>query len=100
MAIGLAPGEEVKGPRPANSGGVTRGNLVTVVGRTTPNSIVFTDGIEADYSFRGLALPADSRGEFSYKIPVELGLSNTEYLVLDPFGHRTVRAYPILRLPR
>ncbi len=79
---------------------MTRLDSVTIVGRTTPNAIVFTDGDDADYSFRGLALPADSRGYFSYTIPLDMGLTNTEYLALDPFGHRTIRAYPILKLPR
>ncbi len=96
LALGL--GDQVVGHHPANSGGVTRRSVVTIVGRTTPNSIVFTDGPKGDYRFAGLALPVDSNGFFSYRLRLKDALTQTEYLTLDPFGNQTIRAFPIRRL--
>ena len=105
VEIALIPEDQVQGHHPANSGGVTRKFDLTIVGRTTPNSIVFTDApadfkakTSGNYKFQGLALPVDSSGYFSYKVHVSDRLTQSEYLVFDPFGHRIIRAFPILRL--
>jgi len=111
LELALAPGEQVTGHHPSNNGGVTRLAVVTVVGRTTPNSIIFTDGPVAtgrrptgDFKFRGIALASDARGNFSYTLPLGAlshggSLTNTAFLVHDPFGRHMERAFPIRRLP-
>lgn len=103
VSLRLGPGDQVRGHHPANSGGVTRRTDVTVIGHTTPNSIVFTDSLTGpragDFRFVGLALPVDSKGVFSYKLQLTNSLTQTEYLAIDPFGHQTIRAFPILKLP-
>jgi len=101
--ISLAPGDQVLGHHSANSGGVTRKTEVTVIGRTTPNSIVFTDSLQGpranNFKFEGFALPVNSQGYFSYTIRLNDALTQTEYLAVDPFGHQTIRAFPLRRLP-
>ncbi len=112
LDIALAPGQQVVGHHPANSGGVTRLAIVTVVGKTTPNAIIFLDGPTAhtkgnqstgNFKYEGGALASDSQGYFSY--PVTLGtlshsgsLTGTAFLAKDPFGRHMVRAFPILRI--
>ena len=111
LALSLAPGQQVKGHHPADSGGVTRLAAVTIVGRTTPNSIVFTDvpsseggaGDTANYKFEGSAIATDGRGDFTYTIPLNApshggSLTNTEFLVRTPFNRQLIRAFPILRI--
>jgi hypothetical protein len=111
LTLALAPGEQVVGHHPTQSGGVTRRATVTVVGKTTPNSIVFSDGPTTNttlpsfnFKFEGIAVVSDSKGRFEY--PVKLGdlsrggsLTNTEFLIRTPFGQQTIRAFPIRRLP-
>ncbi len=81
-----------------NSGGITRLLHVTVVGRTTPGSIIFADSGLGDYTFTGRALATDERGNFSIDFDLDPRdkLKNTEYLVIDPYGQQTIRAFPIL----
>ena len=99
VSLALGPGDQVRGHHPANSGGVTRRADVTVIGRTTPNSIVFTDAITGpkagNFKFVGPAVPADARGYFSLKLHLRDALTQTEYLVRDPFGRQTIFAFPI-----
>jgi hypothetical protein len=111
LQLTLAPGEQVAGHHPANSGGVTRLGTVTVIGRTTPNSIVFTDGPTTtstlplgNFKFQGIAVASDSQGNFSYTARLaDLSrggsLTGTTFLIRTPFGQQTIRAFPILRLP-
>jgi hypothetical protein len=111
LTLALAPGEQVTGHHPANSGGVTRLGTVTVIGKTTPNSIVFTDGPTTtstlplnNIKFHGIAVATDSQGNFEYTATLA-GLSRggsltgTTFLVRTPFGQQTIRAFPIRRLP-
>ena len=104
VIIRLAQADQFPGHHPANSGGVTLKKLVTIVGRTTPNSIVITDtpttpdGRGGDYSFRGTVIPVDSQGYFTYQKNVRDQLTQNQFLILDPFGHQTIRAFPILRM--
>jgi len=111
VTLALAPGEQVVGHHPAQSGGVTRRAMVTVVGKTTPNSIIFTDGPTTNstlptgnFKFQGIAVASDSHGNFEY--PVNLAdlsrggsLTGTTFLIRTPFGQQTIRAFPIRRLP-
>ena len=41
---------------------------------------------------------ADDNGNFSFRFTLnpEDRLRNTEYLVIDPYGQQTIRAFPIL----
>jgi len=111
LYLELAPGEQVRGHHPANSGGVTRLATVTVLGKTTPNSIVFLDGPSTsrhtgstgNFKFQGGAIATDSRGEFRY--PVVLApeshsgsLTGTTFLIRTPFNQQLIRSFPILRI--
>lgn len=110
VVVNLLPGQQVSGRHPQNSGGVTLKHEVTIVGHTTPNSIVFIDnpiGVLATpeaikragrFKFDGGALVADSKGFFSYTIKPSERLTQTETLTYDPFGHQRINAFPILRL--
>jgi hypothetical protein len=113
LSLKLAPGEQVSGHHPANNGGVTRLGTVTVIGKTTPNSIIFLDSptttsshssaSTGDFKFEGGAVVSDSQGNFSVTIKltnVSRGgsLTATNYLVRTPFNQQLIRAFPILRL--
>ena len=112
LTLALAPGEQVSGHHPSNSGGVTRLGTVTVIGKTTPNSIVFIDGSTkathslstGNFKFQGGALATDAQGYFSYT--TNLGANSRGgsitapgFLIRTPFGQQLIRAFPILRLP-
>lgn len=96
----LAPGEVAKNTGDHTSGAVTYAHDVTVLGHTTPGSIVFADSGLGNYTFTGPALPTDKDGNFSIQVHLRDQLTNTEYLVFDPFGQQTIRAFPILRIPQ
>ena len=113
LSLKLAPGEQVSGHHPATSGGVTRDATVTVIGKTTPNSIVFLDSpfttsnhsasATGNFKFEGGALATDSQGNFSFTINLAAlshggSLTATNYLVRTPFNQQLIRAFPILRI--
>ena len=111
LTFKLAPGEQVQGHHPANSGGVTRMGTVTVIGQTTPNSIVFVDGpttashqqTTGNFKFQGGALVSDAQGIFDYTVKlanVSRGgsLLGVNFLVRTPFNQQIIKAFPILRL--
>lgn len=113
LSLKLAPGEQVSGHHPSNNGGVTRDSTVTVIGKTTPNSIVFLDSplttsshsasATGNFKFEGGALTTNSQGYFYYTISLTKlshggSLTATNYLVRTPFGQQLIRAFPILRL--
>ena len=91
----LAPGEQVLHAKEHNSGGETRVADITILGRTTPGAIVFTDSAAANYKFDGKALPTDAQGDFSFKTHLKDRLTNFEFLAIDPFGQQTIRAFPV-----
>jgi hypothetical protein len=99
LSLSLAPGEAATGQVPLNSGGTTYKQDVTIVGKTTPGSLVLSDTGLGDYSFNGNATYADSQGNFTYKVHLTSGLNNYEFHVIDPYGQQTIRAYPILWIP-
>jgi len=111
LKLALAPGEQVSGHHPANSGGVTRDGVVTIIGKTTPNSIIFTDSLTSkagqvliNFKFQGGAVVSDSQGNFEDQVglgKVNRGgsLTSAAYLIRTPFGQQLVRAFPIRRLP-
>jgi hypothetical protein len=110
LTLALAPGEQVKGHHPANSGGVTRDSTVTVIGKTTPNSIIFTDSMTSEsgqtlinFKFEGPALVSDAQGYFQEtvnltKVSTGGSLTSTALLIRTPYGQQLTRSFPILRL--
>jgi hypothetical protein len=96
VQVALAPGEEVRHVTDQNSGGETRLQNVIVEGRTTPGSIVFFDDSFGNYSFSGAAIPTDASGFFSIPVKLTAQLTNIEFLVINPYGQQTIRAFPIL----
>jgi hypothetical protein len=111
LSLKLAPGEQVPGHHPADSGGVTRDGTVTVVGKTTPNSIVFLDGpttsthaqSTGNFKFEGGALATDSQGNFEYTVKLAKvsrggSILGANFLVRTPFDQQLIRSFPILRL--
>jgi hypothetical protein len=99
LDIRLVPADQIHGHTGAkNSGGITYKTAVTIVGKTTPGSIVLTDSPAGDYTFTGPFLFADANGLFSIRQSLTDGLTNTEFTIVDPQGHRLLRAFPILRL--
>lgn len=99
VRLTLAPQDAVKGHVPSNSGGHTFLKTVTILGKTTPGSIVFTDNSLANYSFAGTAVATDARGDFSVKATNSNGINNNDFLVIDPFGQQTIQDYPIYFFP-
>jgi hypothetical protein len=111
LTLALAPGEQVSGHHPSNSGGVTRLETVTVVGKTTPNSIIFTDGPTTtstlplgNFKFHGIAVVSDSQGNFEYPLTLTApsrggSETGTAFMVRTPFGQQTIRSFPIRLLP-
>src|SRR5262249_10980324 len=53
-----------------NSGGITYRQNVTVIGSTTPGSLIFADGGLGDFRFNGPAFYANAQGRF--EIPAKL----------------------------
>jgi hypothetical protein len=103
IEMNLAPGEQIMGRHPINSGGVTYKKDVTVIGHTTPNSIVFTDNIggavPANFKFQGPAVVANAKGAFTVSYKLGIGLTQTNYLIFTPFGQQQIHAFPIEVVP-
>jgi hypothetical protein len=95
VKLTLAPRDAVRGHVPSTSGGHTYHKVVTILGRTTPGSIVFEDSGLGDFSFSGRAIPTDPRGNFSLQVTNVDGINNNNFLVVDPYGKQQVRAFPI-----
>ena len=105
LTLTLAPGQQANTPHPANSGGVTRKNgVVTVIGHTVPNSLVFTDDKNNDFRFRGgSVIPVDSAGFFSFTVTLSKTqttdsstflIAQHNLLVIDPFGQQAQAGVP------
>jgi Dockerin type I domain len=98
----LAPQDQIHYSGPTVSGAATFKKVVTIVGRTTPGSLVIEDnhtarlpgGTQA-YKFTGPAHAADAQGFFSVVTTNTEGLNNNNFLILDPFGHQLIRSFPI-----
>ncbi len=94
--VTLAPQDRLHGPTPMNSGGVTAVKTPTLIGRTTPGSIVLLDDPAGDYKFTGGALATDAQGRFSVTIQTTGGFTNVDFLVLTPYGQQKLFDYPIV----
>ena len=67
---------------------------VTIVGHTTPGSIVITDSSEQDYTSAVRLTPRTPRGT-SLSDNEFFGDQSKRSSDLDPFGRQLVRDYPI-----
>lgn len=98
----LAPQDQIHYSGPTISGAATFQRVVTILGHTTPGSLVIEDnhtsrlpgGTQA-YKFTGPAHATDSNGFFSITATNLEGLNNNDFLILDPFGHRMIIDFPI-----
>ncbi len=98
LRVALAPEDQFNGPHGAISGGATFNMNPTVIGHTTPGSLVLTGTGTLDLKLGFKAVVADAQGNFSVQVPMSNGINQFDLLVLDPFGHQTRRAFPILWL--
>jgi hypothetical protein len=102
----LAPQDQIHYSGPTNLGGDTFQQVVTILGHTTPGSLVITDnntsrlpgGTQA-YKFTGPAYATDANGFFSITTTNTQGLNNNDFLILDPFGHQMIIDFPIFWIP-
>ncbi len=96
LEIHIIVPQQFRGRHPVNAkGGVAATSDVTIVGHTTPGALVITDSGLGDYSFTGPAYATDAQGNFSYQLHLTDAFTNTDYLVLDPFGQQTIKDLPI-----
>ncbi len=95
VIVNLQPKDQTPYPTSVNSGGATYLKNVTILGQTTPGSLVITDSKAETYTFTGKAYVASSTGFFSIPASNSAGLNNNDLLILDPFGHKLIRSYPI-----
>jgi hypothetical protein len=93
--VNLLPADQAQYPASKNSGGSTFKRDVTIVGHTTPGSLVITDSSAQDYSFSGPAVPTSAAGNFTVKTTNKEGINNNDFLILDPFGRQRIRDFPV-----
>lgn len=102
----LAPQDQIHYSGPTISGAATFHKVVTILGHTTPGSLVIEDnhtsrlpgGTQA-YKFTGPAHATDASGFFSITATNTEGLNNNDFLILDPFGHQMIIDFPIFWIP-
>ncbi|HMF37980.1 MAG TPA: dockerin type I domain-containing protein [Isosphaeraceae bacterium] len=98
----LAPQDQIHYSGPTVSGAATFQKVVTILGHTTPGSLVIEDnhtsrlpgGTQA-YKFTGPAHATDANGFFSITTTNTEGLNNNDFLILDPFGQQMIIDFPI-----
>jgi len=102
----LAPQDQIHYSGPTVSGAATFQKTVTILGHTTPGSLVIEDnstsrlpgGTQA-YKFTGPAVATDANGFFSVTTTNTQGLNNNDFLILDPFGHQMIIDFPVYWIP-
>ncbi len=102
----LAPQDQIHYSGPTVSGAATFQQTVTILGHTTPGSLVIEDnqtsrlpgGTQA-YKFTGPAVATDANGFFSITTTNTQGINNNNFLILDPFGHQMTIDFPIFWIP-
>jgi hypothetical protein len=97
--VNLQPSDQAHYAASKNSGGSTFKKDVTIVGHTTPGSVVIEDSKSGDFTFTGNAIATDAKGFFFIKVKNSAGVNPNDLLILDPFGHQLIRAYPIFWIP-
>jgi hypothetical protein len=95
LTVALSPQDKARGHVPQNSGGVTHSQNPIVLGHTTPGAIIFTGTGTLDLKLRGPVLVADAHGNFSYTDHLTDGINQLDFQAVDPYGHQTLRAFPI-----
>lgn len=95
LTVTLAPEDQAGGSLPKNSGGITHHKNPTVVGHTTPGSLIFIGTGTVDLKLRGPAYVADANGNYAFKMNLTDGINQLDLLAVDPFGHQRLRAFPI-----
>jgi hypothetical protein len=104
--LALAPENQIHYSGPTISGAATFDRVVTILGHTTPGSLVIEDnhtarlpgGTQA-YKFTGPAHATDANGFFSITAQNSEGLNNNDFLILDPFGQHIIMDFPIYWIP-
>jgi len=95
LDVRLAPGDEIRYDGTKVSGATTLKKHVTILGHTTPGSIVFMDASFGNYSFAGSAVATDAKGNFTLPVVNQKGFNNYIFLVLDPYNQQTVRVFSV-----
>jgi hypothetical protein len=95
LRMSLAPGQQARTPHSANSGGVAHQLKLTIVGKTTPQSLVFFDSGQGDYKFNGGATYADDQGNFQHKVTMSSPFTTFNFLIIDPHGHKLIHSFPV-----
>ncbi len=93
--INLAPQDLIQHSQSINSGPATTQKNITIVGYTTPGSVVLVDSTLGDYNFGSAALSTDARGFYSTKAINTSGVNIYNFKILDPFGHQYIRSFPV-----
>jgi hypothetical protein len=102
----LAPQDQIHYSGPSVSGAATFQKTVTILGQTTPGSLVIEDnqtsrlpgGTQA-YKFTGPAHATDASGNFAITTTNTQGINNNDFLILDPFGQQLIIDFPIFWIP-
>jgi len=95
LDVRLAPGEEIRYDGTQISGATTLKKHITILGHTTPGSIVILDRGLGNYSFGGKAVATDANGNFALPVVNENGLNNYLFMIIDPFNQQTIRVFPV-----
>jgi Dockerin type I domain len=88
--VNLLPSDQAHYPASQNSGGATFKQDVTIVGHTTPGSLVI-EGTEI--------YPTNAQGFFFINVTNTSGINQNNLIILDPFGHQLYRDFPIFWIP-
>jgi len=99
LVMNLLPADQAHYPASKNSGGSTFQREVTIVGHTTPGSIVLEDSSKGYYKWDGPAVATNASGNFSVQEKNTQGVNTYNFLILDPFGHQLIRSYPVFWIP-
>jgi hypothetical protein len=97
--VNLTPSQQAHYAASKNSGGSTFQKDVTIVGHTTPGSLVLLDPKAENFTFGGKAVATNAKGYFFINTKNSAGVNQNDMLILDPFGRQLVRAYPIFWVP-
>ncbi len=109
LNLALAPGQQIFTHHPSINGAATRLGMVTIEGRTTPNSIVFYDalvnnrfGFAGNLKYQGGAVLSDAQGRFQLTTPLtplsKNSLTTQAFLIRTPFDQQITRIFPIFRV--
>ncbi|MGC8643670.1 MAG: dockerin type I domain-containing protein [Isosphaeraceae bacterium] len=106
VKLTLAPQDQIHYSGPTISGAATFQKNVTILGRTTPGSLVIEDnrtsrlpGGTETYKFTGPAVATNAQGYFSINTTNTTGLNNNDLLILDPFGQHLIVDFTIFWIP-